>query len=310
MSSLVLIEHDNQKVTSASLSVMTAALNFSKTLDVWGVGFACQSVIDTLQQASCVSRVLWWETSEYVSPRQAVHALHEFRNDYDTFMAPANAFGKDIMPRLAASLDVSQISDITAIISKDTFVRPIYAGNAFLTVQVLDSIKVLTIRPSAFHPIVLEKGGTAELQKVLPSVKPDGVRFVERKQHLSERPELSSAKIVVSGGRGLKSKENFALIEQLASELNAAIGASRAAVDEGFVPNDYQVGQTGKVVAPDLYIAIGISGAIQHLAGMKDSKVIVAINQDPNAPIFQVADYGMVGDLFEIVPALCRALKR
>lgn len=306
MKALVVVEHDNQKINPATLHAVTAAKQLSDTVDVLIAGNR-GAVVEALQKVSGISEVLYVETSHPFAETLAM-VLAELKNSYAFYVAASTGLGKDLMPRLAALLDVAQVSDVIQIVSQDTFVRPIYAGNALATVQSSDPIKVLTIRPTAF-PAQAVGTGSASVKKL--EVKAETTtRFVEQKLHVSERPELSSAKRVVSGGRALKSKENFALIEQLAKQLNAAVGASRAAVDAGYVPNDYQVGQTGKVVAPELYIAVGISGAIQHLAGMKDSKVIVAINKDPDAPIFQVADYGLVGDLFEIIPALCQELEK
>jgi electron transfer flavoprotein alpha subunit len=258
-----------------------------------------------------VTRVLLAEAPHLARPTAEALAalLLEIigQRQYAHVVAPATGFGKNVMPRVAAKLDVAQISDLTAIDSPDTFVRPIYAGNAFATVQSSDAIKVLTIRTTAFDAVPTT-GGNASIESFAPPADSGASKVVGQELTQSARPELGSARVVVSGGRGLGSSENFKLLEALADKLNAAIGASRAAVDAGYVPNDYQVGQTGKIVAPDLYVAVGISGAIQHLAGMKDSKVIVAINKDPEAPIFQIADYGLVGDLFEVIPALTAEL--
>jgi electron transfer flavoprotein alpha subunit len=272
-------------------------------------GSGAQAVADEAAKAAGVSKVLLADDAAYgnglaenIAPLIAAQAA-----GYSHVLAPATTFGKNVMPRAAALLDVAQISDITAVISADTFERPIYAGNAMATVQSSDSVKVVTIRATSFEAVAAD-GGSASVEAVSGAGDAGLSRFVTAKLTSSDRPELTSAKIVVSGGRGMGSSENFALIDTVADKLNAAVGASRAAVDAGYVPNDYQVGQTGKVVAPDLYIAVGISGAIQHLAGMKDSKVIVAINKDEEAPIFQVADYGLVADLFDALPELDKEL--
>jgi electron transfer flavoprotein alpha subunit len=260
-----------------------------------------------------IARVLHAEAPWFAQPTAenvAATALDAIaRGQYSHVVAAATSFGKNAMPRIAAKLDAAQVSDITAINAPDTFVRPIYAGNAFATVRSSDPIKVVTVRATAFDPAGAS-GGQASIDTIAAAPEVPAAKVVGQARTKSARPELTSARVVISGGRGLGSGENFKLLEALADKLNAAIGASRAAVDAGYVPNDYQVGQTGKIVAPDLYVAIGISGAIQHLAGMKDSKVIVAINKDPEAPIFQIADYGLVGDLFEVVPALTAELDR
>lgn len=305
MSVLVVAEHDNRELKQATLSVVTAAAQLGGDIEVLVMGNACGAVAEQAAGISGVARVLLAEAEAFTHflPEVLAPALAGMASAYSHIMAPASTFGKNLMPRVAALLDVGQISEISAIESADTFVRPIYAGNAMATVQSLDNIKVLTVRASAFdkaetgsNPVAIE---TLEL-----SAEQSGSEFVSEELTISERPELSSASVVISGGRGLGSGENFKLLDGIADKLGAAIGASRAAVDAGYVSNDLQVGQTGKIVAPDLYIAVGISGAIQHLAGMKDSKVIVAINKDPDAPIFQAADYGLVGDLFTILPEI------
>lgn len=306
---LVIAEQHHGHIVPAVYATMGAAKQLAENFDVLYMSdnealastLAKREGVQTVWVAnhSCFSHPL----AEDVAPLIAAMA-----KDYTHILAPADTFGKNILPRVAAQLDVAQISEITAIKSAEIFTRPIYAGNAFQTVQSHDPIKVMTVRPTAFEA-VSESTQIGAIQPVSYSIVPtEKVRFVSEEAPQLTRPELTAARIVVSGGRGLKSAENFKMIESLADKLGAAIGATRAVVDAGFVPNDWQVGQTGKVVAPSLYIAVGISGAIQHLAGMKDSKVIVAINQDPDAPIFQIADYGLVGDLFEILPALEKAI--
>ena len=309
MTSLVLAEHDNASLKAATLSAIMAAQQIGGDIHVLVAGKGCSGAAQAAAKVAGVSKVRVADADQYA------HALAEplaalivsLAGDYSHLIAPATTSGKNVMPRVAALLDVAQISDISAVVSADTFVRPIYAGNALATVQSKDAKKVITVRASAFDKAKAE-GGSAAVENVAAAADPALSTFVGQELSKSERPELASARIVVSGGRGMGSGENFKIIEALADKLGAGVGASRAAVDAGFVPNDYQVGQTGKIIAPELYIAVGISGAIQHLAGMKDSKVIVAINKDPEAPIFQVADYGLVGDLFTVVPELTKAL--
>lgn len=314
MDVLIIAEHDEKELKPATLNTITAGLALAPAVSVFVGGKNPQHVAEILAKVSGVSKVLTAQSPELALQlaEPMTQVLEAVASRFTHILAPATTFGKNLMPRLAARLDVMQISDLTRILSPDTFERPIYAGNAIETVQSLDTIKILTIRSSAFSkafPMATSSGASAPLEVLpVPSLT-FCVKYIGLEATPSERPELTSARVVVSGGRGLQSKENFRLIEDLADCLNAAIGASRAAVDAGFVPNDYQVGQTGKIVAPDLYIAVGISGAIQHLAGMKDSKIIIAINKDPDAPIFQVADYGLVGDLFDILPQLTQALK-
>jgi electron transfer flavoprotein alpha subunit len=311
MSALVLAEHDNHSLKSATLHAVTAARALTDDVHVLVVGQSAEAAVDAAAAIPGVARVLRAEAPYLAQPTAENVAATTLaaigRGSYSHVVAAATSFGKNVLPRVAAKLDVAQISDITAIEGQDTFVRPIYAGNAFATIRALDAIKVLTIRTTAFDAAGTS-GGNASIEVVAPAPEVTSARVIGQELTRSERPELTSARVVVSGGRGMASGENFKLLEALADKLHAAIGASRAAVDAGYVPNDYQVGQTGKIVAPDLYIAVGISGAIQHLAGMKDSKVIVAINKDAEAPIFQIADYGLVGDLFEIVPELTREL--
>ncbi len=308
MSVLVIAEHDNAALKPATLSAVTAAQAIGQTVVVLVAGAGCAAVATAAAGVAGVSKVLVADNSAYEHqlPESVALLVAEVGKSYTHILATATTSGKNLLPRVAALLDVAQISEIVAVKSADTFVRPIYAGNALATVQSSDSIKVITVRGTAFAEAVT--GGTAPIE-ALDIVKSQSLSaFVGQQLSVSERPELTAASIVISGGRGMQSGENFVLIERVADKLGAAIGASRAAVDAGFVPNDMQVGQTGKIVAPDLYIAVGISGAIQHLAGMKDSKVIVAINKDEEAPIFQVADYGLVDDLFKVLPELADKL--
>ncbi|MDQ2916682.1 MAG: FAD-binding protein [Casimicrobiaceae bacterium] len=311
MSVLVLAEHDNQSLKSATLHAITAARSLGDDVQVLVIGQSVETVASAAAAISGVTKVLRAEAPYLARPTAeniAATALAAIaRGTYTHVVAAATSFGKNVLPRIAAKLDVAQISDITAIEGPDIFVRPIYAGNAFATIRSSDAIKVLTIRTTGFDAAA-PSAESAPIETVAAAPEETTSRVIGQELTKSERPELTSARVVVSGGRGMASGENFKLLEALADRLNAAIGASRAAVDAGYVPNDYQVGQTGKIVAPDLYIAVGISGAIQHLAGMKDSKVIVAINKDAEAPIFQIADYGLVGDLFEIIPALTAEL--
>ncbi len=310
MAILVIAEHDNASLKAATLNTITAATKLGADVDVLVAGNACAAVAAQVAKVAGVSKVKVAEAAQYAEQTaENVAALIVAQAaGYSHILAPASTFGKNVLPRVAAVLDVAQISDIVAIEAADTFVRPIYAGNALATVQSADTVKVITVRGTAFDAAATE-GGSAAVEAVAAAADAGQTSLVGRELTKSARPELGAAKIIVSGGRGLGSGENYnALLEPLADKLNAALGASRAAVDAGFVPNDYQVGQTGKIVAPQLYIAVGISGAIQHLAGMKDSKVIVAINKDPEAPIFQVADYGLVADLFTAVPELTAAL--
>ena len=304
MTILVVAEHDNASLKGATLNTVKAALAIGGDIHVLVAGAACQAVAQKATAMAGVRKVLLADADAYAhqSAENLGLLVAGLGRSYSHILVPATTTGKNFMPRVAALLGVNQISEISAVISPDTFERPIYAGNAIATVQSSDAIKVITVRTTAFDAAAL--GGSAEIQ-TLNEVHESGLsRFVGEELAKSDRPELTAAKIIVSGGRGMGNGENFSLLYRLADKLGAAVGASRAAVDAGFVPNDMQVGQTGKVVAPQLYIAVGISGAIQHLAGMKDSKVIVAINKDPEAPIFQVADYGLVGDLFEVVPEL------
>jgi electron transfer flavoprotein alpha subunit len=305
MVQLVLAEHDGNSVKPATLSALAAAHAIGGDVHLLIAGKDCGAAADAAAKLGGLAKVLLADAAAYdhMLAEEIANLLLKLAPAYSHMLAPATTNGKNIMPRVAALLDVAPISDIAGVVSPDTFVRPIYAGNALATVQSKDAIKILTVRGTAF-PAEPKEGGNVPIARVEATAATGLSHFVSAELTRSERPELTSARVVVSGGRGMQNGENFKLLESLADKLGAAVGASRAAVDAGFVPNDYQVGQTGKIVAPDLYIAIGISGAIQHLAGMKDSKVIVAINKDEEAPIFQVADYGLVGDLFKIVPAL------
>jgi electron transfer flavoprotein alpha subunit len=309
MSVLVAAEHDNAVLKPATLPAVAAAAEIAEKaasdVHILVAGKDCRGVAEAAARIAGVAKVLLADDAslDHGLAENLAPLLVGLAAGYSHVLAPATTSGKNLMPRVAALLDVMQISDISAVVSPDTFVRPIYAGNALATVQSKDAIKIITVRGTAFAPAAAE-GGAAVIETVA-AAGPSGLsEFVRAELSKSERPELTSARVIISGGRGMQSGDNFHLLEAVADKLGAAVGASRAAVDAGFVPNDYQVGQTGKIVAPELYIAVGISGAIQHLAGMKDSKVIVAINKDDEAPIFQIADYGIVGDLFKIVPEL------
>jgi electron transfer flavoprotein alpha subunit len=303
MTVLVIAEHDNAALNDATRAAVTAASKIGGDIHVLVAGKGAGAVAEAAAKLDGVSKVLHADSDTLEKKlAEAMEALVvSIAGDYDAILSPATTVGKNFMPRVAAKLDVMLISDITAVESADTFVRPIYAGNAMLTVKSNDAKKVITVRPTTFEKA--GDGGSASVESIDTPAPSANSEFVSEELSKSDRPELTAAKIVISGGRGMGNGENFAILEKVADKLNAAVGASRAAVDAGFVPNDYQVGQTGKVVAPELYIAVGISGAIQHLAGMKDSKVIVAINKDEEAPIFSVADYGLVADLFQAVPA-------
>ncbi|MEX3957436.1 electron transfer flavoprotein subunit alpha/FixB family protein [Trinickia sp. EG282A] len=307
---LVLAEHDNASIKSATLHTIAAAQRIGGDIHVLVAGHNAQAAANAATAIAGVSKVLLADAPQLAEglAENVEATVLNIAKDYSHILAPATAYGKNIAPRIAAKLDVAQISDITAVDSADTFERPIYAGNAIATVRSTDPIKVITVRTTGFDAAAAE-GGTASVENIDAAADAGISQFVSREVTKLDRPELTSAKIIVSGGRGLGNGDNYRqVLEPLADRLNAALGASRAAVDAGFVPNDFQVGQTGKIVAPQLYVAVGISGAIQHLAGMKDSKIIVAINKDAEAPIFSVADYGLVGDLFTIVPELVKEL--
>jgi electron transfer flavoprotein alpha subunit len=308
MTTLVIAEHDNASLKGSTLNTVTAAAKCGGDVHVLVAGHNAAAVAQAAAQIAGVSKVLHADAAYFAEglAENVAEQVLTIASGYTHILAPATAYGKNILPRVAAKLDVAQISEITKVESADTFERPIYAGNAIATVQSTDSIKVITVRTTGFDAAAT--GGSATVESVAAVADSGKSAFVSREVAKSDRPELTAAKVIVSGGRGMGSAEAFKVLEPLADKLGAAMGASRAAVDAGYVPNDWQVGQTGKIVAPTLYIAVGISGAIQHLAGMKDSKTIVAINKDPEAPIFSVADYGIVGDLFEIVPQLVTEL--
>lgn len=309
MSILVIAEHDNATLKASTRNTLTAALKLGASVDVLVAGHNCQAAAQAAAALNGVAKVKVADAAHLADGTAENLAMQviALAAGYSHILAPATTYGKNFLPRVAALLDVAQISEISAVVDANTFVRPIYAGNALATVESKDPVKVITVRPTAFDAAT--DGGSAAIESVAAIADGGTTTLVGRELSVSERPELGAAKVIVSGGRGLGNGDNYQkMLAPLADKLGAALGASRAAVDAGFVPNDYQVGQTGKVVAPQLYLAVGISGAIQHLAGMKDSKVIVAINKDPEAPIFQVADYGLVGDLFEVVPQLTAAL--
>lgn len=313
MKILIIAEHDNKHLKPANFHTLTAAKQLnSSEIDLLIIGNGCQNVAEQAAKLPSIKTILLAEAQEYehMLAENTAELIASLGKNYNYILMAATTCGKNILPRAAALLDVAMIADVIQIVSADTFVRPIYAGNALATVQSHDATKVMTIRGTAFSATLPTEATQAKIEKINQVIPNALSEFVKQELTVSTRPELTNARIIVSGGRGLKSADNFKLLESLADQLGAAIGASRAAVDAGFAPNDYQVGQTGKVVAPDLYIAVGISGAIQHLAGMKDSKVIVAINSDPDAPIFEIADYGLVGDLFQVLPELQAELSK
>lgn len=309
MSILIVAEHDNASLKAATLNTIAAAQKIGGDITLLVAGHNCQAAASAAAAVAGVSKVLVADNAAYGHQlaENIAPLVAELAKGFAAVLAPATTGGKNVLPRVAALLDVAPLTDITAVDSANTFKRPIYAGNVIATVQCDEAIKVITVRATAFDAVAAT-GGSAAIEAVASAHDAGISSFVKEDLAVSDRPELTAARIVVSGGRALGSSENFSILYSLADKLNAAVGASRAAVDAGFVPNDLQVGQTGKIVAPDLYIAVGISGAIQHLAGMKESKIIVAINKDPDAPIFSVADYGLVGDLFEIIPELEKAL--
>ena len=308
MTTLLIAEHDNNNISDSVRKAITAAKEIGETVDILVAGKDCNSVADEAAKISGVNKVLICDNEIYSKHLAEPYAdlIVSLADNYNTFIAPAATTSKNYMPRVSAILDVPQVSDIISVIDNQTFEHPIYAGNAIETVKLLSEKKVITVRATAFQ--ASEDQEAADIEAIDSAANPGLSEYISEELTESDRPELTSAKIIISGGRGMQSGDNFTLLEAIADKLGAAVGASRAAVDAGFVPNDYQVGQTGKVVAPELYIAVGISGAIQHLAGMKDSKIIVAINKDEEAPIFQVADYGLVADLFKAIPELETAL--
>ncbi len=311
MSILILAEHNNEEVKSSTLNTISAASKLGNEIEVLVIGNNVDNISKEIANYQYVTKVLLLDDQNYehAIAEKIDPVIFSIAENYSHIFAPATTFGKNVMPRVAVKLDVAQISDVINIESEDTFIRPIYAGNALATVKSNDTKKVITIRPTSFD-VVAKEGGSGVIEAINFVSSENYTEFLDREESKSDRPELSTARIVVSGGRGLQSADNFKLISDIADKLNAAIGASRAAVDAGYVSNDYQVGQTGKVVVPDLYIAVGISGAIQHLAGMKESKIIVAINKDEEAPIFNVADYGLSADLFEALPQLSSELDK
>ena len=311
MSILVLSENTNNELKSSTLNTIFAASKIGEDIHVLVIGNKCEKVVEIVTKIKKIKKVLHLDSPEYENQvaENIAPVIISLADNYSHILAPASTYGKNIMPRVAAILDLSQISDIIKVVSEDTFIRPIYAGNAFATVKSTENKKIITIRPTSFDSVLIEDG-KAEIENISFNLEQSLVKFIGREESKSDRPELGTARVVISGGRGLQSSENFSMINEIADKLNAAVGASRAAVDAGYVSNDYQVGQTGKVVVPDLYIAVGISGAIQHLAGMKESKVIVAINKDQEAPIFNVADYGLCADLFEALPQLSAELSK
>ena len=311
MSILVIAEHNNTEVKSSTLNTISAASKLGDEIEVLVLGSNIENISKEISSYQHVSKVIFLDSQkfEHAIAENIEPVIISIAENYSHILAPATTFGKNVMPRVSVKLDIAQISDIINIESEDTFIRPIYAGNALATVKSKDPKKVITVRPTSFD-VVAKEGGSGVVEQLNFDIGDTKVKFIDREESKSDRPELSTARIVISGGRGLQSAENFKLISDIADKLNAAIGASRAAVDAGYVSNDYQVGQTGKVVVPDLYIAVGISGAIQHLAGMKESKIIVAINKDGEAPIFSIADYGLEADLFEALPQFLEELNK